>query len=107
MCVAIDIIIPNAIKNDNKDEPPLLINGSGIPTTGIIPTTIDKFINTVDKNNKLKPPIVSLQNLSLAFKAKYKHLSKMKKKMTKSIQTPINPNSSAMTEKIKSVSVSG
>ena len=24
-----------------------------MPTTGIIPTTIDKFINTVDRNNRL------------------------------------------------------
>ena len=79
----------------------------GIPTTGIIPTTIAKFINIVDANRRLSPPIVSLQNLSLAFKAKYKHLSKIKKNTNNKIQTPIKPNSSAITEKIKSVSVSG
>ena len=85
----------------------MLINGNGIPTTGIIPTTIDKLINTVDKNNKLNPPIVSLQNLSLAFKARYKHLNKIKKNIPSKTHTPKKPNSSAMTEKIKSVSVSG
>ncbi len=85
----------------------MLINGSGMPTTGIIPTTIDKFMNTVDKNNRLRPPMVNLQNLSLASKAKYKHLSKINKKIDKRIHTPIKPNSSAITEKIKSVSVSG
>ena len=85
----------------------MLINGNGIPTTGIIPTTIDKLINTVDKNNKLNPPIVSLQNLSLAFKARYKHLNKIKKNIPSKTHTPKKPNSSAMTEKIKSGSVSG
>ena len=47
----------------------MLINGSGIPTTGIIPTTIARLINIVDINKRLNPPIVSLQNLSLAFTA--------------------------------------
>ena len=78
-----------------------------MPTTGIIPTTIDKFMNIVDKNNRLSPPMVNLQNLSLASKAKYKHLSKTIKKIDKRTHTPIKPNSSAITEKIKSVSVSG
>ena len=85
----------------------MLIKGSGIPTTGIIPTTIAKLINIVEINKRLNPPIVSLQNLSLAFKARYKHLNKIKKNTNNKIQTPIKPNSSAITEKIKSVSVSG
>ena len=85
----------------------MLINGSGIPTTGIIPTTIAKFINIVEINNRLKPPIVNLQNLSLAFIAKKKHLSMIKKKVEIRMQAPMKPNSSAITEKIKSVSVSG
>ena len=78
-----------------------------MPTTGIIPTTIERFINIVDKKSKLKPPIVSLQNLSRAFRAKYKHLNKIKKNIDSKMQTPIKPNSSAITENIKSVSVSG
>ena len=81
------------------------MNGSGIPTTGIIPTTIARFINTVDINSKLNPPIVNLQNLSLAFKAKYRHLNKIKINKETKMHTPINPNSSAITENIKSVSV--
>ena len=59
----------------------MLIKGNGIPTTGIIPTTIPKFINIVEINIKLRPPIVSLQNLSLASNAKYKHLTKIKMKI--------------------------
>ena len=85
----------------------MLIKGRGIPTTGIIPTTIERFIRTVDINIKLNPPIVNLQKRSLALSAKNKHLSKINKKTDKRRHTPINPNSSAMTEKMKSVSVSG
>ena len=85
----------------------MLINGSGIPTTGIIPTTIARFINTVDINSKLNPPIVSLQNLSLALRAKYKHLNKIKMNNETKIHTPINPNSSAITENIKSGNPNG
>ena len=48
----------------------MLINGKGIPTTGIIPTTIARFIKIVERNKRLNPPIVSLQNLSLAFIAR-------------------------------------
>ena len=78
-----------------------------MPTTGIIPTTIERFINIVDKKSRLKPPIVSLQNLSRALRAKYKHLNKIKKNIDSKMHTPIKPNSSAITENIKSVSVSG
>ena len=85
----------------------MLINGRGIPTTGTTPTTIAKLINNVEAKTKLRPPIVNLQNLSLALNAKYKHLSNIKKNTDNKIQTPIKPNSSAITAKIKSVSVSG
>ena len=85
----------------------MLINGSGIPTTGIIPATIERFINKVDAKTKLNPPIVNLQNLSLALKARYKHRNKIKKKILRRMQTPIKPNSSATTAKMKSVSASG
>ena len=85
----------------------MLTKGKGIPTTGIIPTTIERFIKTVDRNIRLNPPIVSLQKRSLALSARYKHLSKININTVRSRHTPINPNSSAITEKIKSVSVSG
>ena len=85
----------------------MLTKGSGIPTTGINPTTIARLINKVDAKIRLSPPIVNLQNLSLAIKARYKHLKRIKKNTVKSMHTPTKPNSSAMTEKIKSVSVSG
>ena len=78
-----------------------------MPTTGIIPMTIARLIKTVEINIKLSPPIVNLQNLSLALSAKYKHLNIIKKNIKRTTQTPKKPNSSAITEKIKSVSVSG
>jgi hypothetical protein len=83
------------------------MRGIGIPTTGRIPTTMPRLMNNVEANTKLNPPIVNLQNLSLALKARYKHLNKIKKKIDKSMHIPINPNSSAITAKIKSVSASG
>ena len=66
-----------------------------------------RLINKVEAKTRLKPPIVSLQNLSLALNARYKHLNKIKKKIDSNIHTPTKPNSSAITAKIKSVSASG
>ena len=50
-----------------------------MPTTGIMPTTIPRFIKSVEAKIKLSPPILNLQNLSRALYAKYKHLTKIKK----------------------------
>ena len=65
-----ETIMPKAINNDSKDDPPLLINGKGMPTTGSRPTTIDKFIIKFAAKVRLRPPITNLQNLSLALNAK-------------------------------------
>ena len=62
--------MPKAKNNEISEDPPLLINGRGIPTTGRRPTTIDKFIIKFDANVKVIPPITSLQNLSLALNAR-------------------------------------
>ena len=62
--------MPKAKNNDIKDDPPLLINGRGMPTTGRSPTTMHKFIIKFAAKVSVSPPITSLQNLSLAFKAK-------------------------------------
>ena len=78
-----------------------------MPTTGIMPTTIPRFIKSVEAKIKLSPPILNLQNLSRALYAKYKHLTKIKKNNKQITETPRKPNSSAITAKIKSVSVSG
>ena len=62
--------MPKARNNDIKDDPPLLINGNGMPTTGSKPTTIHKFIIKFAAKVRLNPPITNLQNLSLALNAK-------------------------------------
>ena len=62
--------MPKARNNVIKDDPPLLINGKGMPTTGSRPTTIDKFIIKFAAKVRLRPPITNLQNLSLALNAK-------------------------------------
>lgn len=62
--------MPKEKNNDIKEEPPILMNGRGIPTIGSKPTTILKLIIKFEAKVRLIPPITSLQNLSLAFKAK-------------------------------------
>ena len=62
--------MPKARNNDIKEDPPLLINGKGMPTTGSKPTTMHKFIIKFAAKVRLNPPITNLQNLSLALNAK-------------------------------------
>jgi hypothetical protein len=62
--------MPKARNNDIKDDPPLLINGNGMPTTGSKPTTMHKLIIKFAAKVRLNPPITNLQNLSLALNAK-------------------------------------
>ena len=62
--------MPKARNNDINDEPPLLMNGSGMPTTGSSPTTMHKFIIKFAAKVRLKPPITNLQNRSRALKAR-------------------------------------
>ena len=62
--------MPKPKNNDIKDDPPLLINGKGMPTTGRSPTTMHKFIIKFAAKVRVSPPITNLQNLSLALRAK-------------------------------------
>ena len=71
--------MPKARNNDIKDDPPLLTNGKGMPTTGSNPTTMHKLMIKFAANVRLNPPITNLQNLSLALNAKYKHLNNINK----------------------------
>ena len=65
-----ETIMPKAKNNDIKDDPPILIKGKGIPTTGRRPTTMHKLIIKFDAKVRVRPPITNLQNLSLALNAK-------------------------------------
>ena len=80
--------MPKARNNDISEEPPLLIKGRGIPTTGRRPTTIDKLIIKLAAKVNVNPPITNLQNLSLALRAKYRHLIKIKKYSPNNKNTP-------------------
>ena len=62
--------MPKARNNDINDEPPLLMKGKGMPTTGSSPTTMHKFIIKFAAKVRLKPPITNLQNRSRALNAK-------------------------------------
>ena len=62
--------MPKAINKDINDEPPLLMNGKGMPTTGRRPTTIHKFIIKFAAKVRLRPPITNLQNRSRALNAR-------------------------------------
>ena len=62
--------MPKARNNDTNDEPPLLMNGKGMPTTGRSPTTMHKLIIKFAAKVRLRPPITSLQNRSRALNAK-------------------------------------
>jgi hypothetical protein len=62
--------MPKAKNNDISEDPPLLIKGRGIPTTGSRPTTILRLIIRFAAKVKVTPPITSLQNLSLALSAR-------------------------------------
>jgi hypothetical protein len=62
--------MPKAKNNDINEEPPLLIKGRGMPTTGSKPTTIHKLMIKFAAKVSDRPPITNLQNLSLAVKAK-------------------------------------
>ena len=62
--------MPKARNNDINDEPPWLMKGKGMPTTGSSPTTMHKFIIKFAAKVRLKPPITNLQNRSRALNAK-------------------------------------
>jgi hypothetical protein len=49
------INIPTSKLNPNKDEPPELMNGSGIPITGISPIVIPIFTRKCVNNTPTTP----------------------------------------------------
>jgi len=62
--------MPKAKNNDMSEDPPLLMKGNGIPTTGRSPTTIHRLIIRLAAKVRVRPPMTSLQNLSLALRAR-------------------------------------
>ena len=60
---------PIIIKQDNKNEPPAEINGSGRPFTGIKPTAIAVLTKIWERKMVPIPIKIRLENLSLDTKA--------------------------------------
>ncbi len=60
---------PIIIKQDNKNEPPAEINGSGRPFTGIKPTAIAVLTKIWERKMVPIPIKIRLENLSLDSKA--------------------------------------
>ena len=97
----------NHINDNNIDEPPVLINGNGSPFVGIEPVTTAIFIaackaiEAVIPNAKKKPNAsgAALQTLIPC------HANKANIIIIQVV--PINPNSSPIIEKIKSLSLIG
>ena len=52
--------MPKITAIETIDEPPRLKSGKGKPVTGIIPTTVDIFINIWNESNAIKPAITNL-----------------------------------------------
>jgi len=101
------LAIPSIIKSAIKCEPPKLINGKAIPTTGKKPTLtpIFKIISAV---NFIKNPKLKRRAKLLGATSAYSYsLFKMAKKAQKRKVIPTKPVSSAQAAKTKSVFASG
>lgn len=83
-------------------EPPQLKNGSGIPVIGIMPIVMPIFIKMCTMNSVLIPMARNIPNLSLARVAILIPFARSMEKTRITKKPPINPVSSAKTEKIKS-----
>src|SRR3990167_10184850 len=83
------------------------MSGNGTPTTGKIPTTIPRLINTDKINVNAKLPDNNRPKLSCALTLIYQQRLKIIKNKIKIPAHPISPNSSPDTAKIKSVVCAG
>lgn len=94
--------IPIIIKEDTRNDPPADKNGKGSPLTGIRPTVIAELTNICAKNIVATPTKLILVNLSRVINANCIILKIRKAYNKKMKRIMIKPNSSPMTDKIKS-----
>ena len=95
------------IEKVHIDEPPLLIKGNVKPVIGIIPTTIPIFIITWHKNIAITPDTIKAPSLSLAKYATIVPLINIVVYAKTTNALPINPHSSHILEKMKSLTCCG
>ena len=96
------MIRPIIIKQDNKNEPPADINGKGRPLTGIIPVDIAVLTKTCAMKIVAIPIRTNPGKRSFAKNASFTIFSIKSEKIINIIEIVINPNSSPITETIKS-----
>ena len=101
------IIIPILIILTTKLLPPYDINGSVTPVIGTNPTTTDRFKSVWNIKRNESPNIKYFPNKSVWFIADFIIFEYNNTNNNTSVKAPINPNSSHITEKIKSVCGSG
>ena len=99
--------IPKAIKVDIKPEPPQLTKGSETPIMGSNPRFMPILIKIWEIKIVARPEEKSLGKLLSQDKAILIIRQINKEKSESKTITPMNPNSSEMAEKIKSVWGSG
>ena len=97
------VAIPNPILNIKIELPPLLINGNGTPVIGIDAVTPPILTTPWTTNRLAKPKEYIAENVFLDFvPEKITFPIIIINKLTTN-NTPINPNSSAIIARIKSV----
>ena len=85
-----------------RNEPPAEINGNGSPFTGINPTVMAVLTNTCDKKTVAKPIRARLENLSFDKNEFFIICDIKNPNIINIIDTEKKPNSSPITDKIKS-----
>ena len=100
-------MMPRPIAMVTSDAPPLLMKGSGMPVTGMIPMTIPTFTNTWNRSMEARPAPNSVPNGSRERQAhaRMRHSSAANSRNTMS--APRNPSSWARTANTKSLSWTG
>ena len=85
-----------------RKVPPAEINGSGKPLTGIRPTVMAEFTKTCAKSIELNPIKIRLENLSFERKELRMIILIKYPKVNRMTIIDIKPNSSPITDNIKS-----
>ena len=106
-CLAILINIPIPIIENNKDDPPELTKGNGMPFVGTMPETTAMLIIACNPNITVIPNPKKNPNTSLVACTIFNPCHINDKKRHIIANTPINPNSSPIMVKIKSLLLSG
>lgn len=107
VCLSTLITTPIALMNTSKLVEPALINGSGSPVGGIEPETTAMFKITCMAIIAPMPKHKKAENLLFAFMPTLKMQIISARNNATTIKQPTKPSSSAIMEKMKSLSLKG